>query len=124
MLGTERTAMSERPSSLISFPFFSFLARPHHHCPSPSYFLSSIALVSHSQTMFIDTKATTTRQPYAHFFISFLVFLYALTSPIHSFLITGTPEVTDTIQNLDQLTGTAHVYKTALLLVEDGIDRV
>jgi hypothetical protein len=40
---------------------------------------------------------------------------------LHSFPITGTPEVAATIHNLDTAPGNAHVYMPALLLVEGCI---
>jgi len=63
--------------------------RPNHspfrpHRPFPfilPFFHSSRLALSNNTT---DTKATTTRQPYAHFFVSFQFSLYALTSTIHS----------------------------------------
>ena len=70
------------------------------HRPFPfifPFFCSSRLTLSNNIT---DTKATTTRQSYTHFFISLLVFPLC-TYIYYSSPITSTPEVAATIQNLD-----------------------
>ncbi len=137
--GTERTSASERPSTcLCSILFFFSLSlvvlaascstldeydllvlatvfpasQPLFlHFPFP--FLSFLPLVSRSRTTFINTKTTATRQPYDPSSIPFsLSFTYLL----NSFFITGTSEVTITRGNF-------HVFKIALLPVEEGPSR-
>jgi hypothetical protein len=43
---------------------------------------------------------------------------------LYSITLAGTPEVTVTIQHRTSRQGSVHVYKIALLLVEEGIDLV
>ena len=56
------------------------------------------------------------RQPYVPFH---LILAFPLCT--HLFTITGTPEVAVTIQTRTSRHGSLHVYKPALLLVEEGI---
>jgi hypothetical protein len=92
--------------------------RSNHGPSRPHCFaLISILLLLSSRALRLGQRSTNTSRHHAAAVRSLLhlglvIPLCAYISP-YPFPITGTPEVPATIQNLDQPTGTAHVYKTA-----------
>ena len=95
-----------------------------HSSPlSPPLFSYTPGLV-HSDNAYRH-QASTTRQPIRAFFYSVLAPPFmCLTYTPYSITYTGTPEFAPTIQTLDTADtySNTHVCKTALLLVEEGID--
>jgi hypothetical protein len=82
-----------------------------------SSFLYPTHVVSRSQTAFTSTKQLS-RGMRMHIHPSYFILPFMCLYSLYSITITGVPEVT---YNTD-LRGSTHVYKTVILLVEEGID--
>jgi hypothetical protein len=98
-------------------------ARSNHgpfrpHCSHSLLFLSFPLLVLRSRTTFIDTKAAAARANCSLFYLLLVLTLCNCSSSIHS--PSQHLRSRHTIQNSDSHRSSAHVYKTALLLVKEG----